>query len=78
MGLVLEVTKNDGSLSMNLWHQSDRFGQGAVEKLGPYLESILHEVTRKTDLRLGEIASDGDPESHNITRALSTEEFHFC
>ena len=75
--LILEVAGSGENLSLRFTFMRSRLEEATVEKLGTYFSSILEEISRATDIPLGDIALDGDLKSCDAVDVLAKDVFNF-
>lgn len=75
-GLILAAARRDEGLAARFVYAGGRLGRATVEKMAAFLGAILAEVAGNADVRLGEIALDGD-ESCDAAAALAADVFDF-
>ena len=78
MGLLMKVNNKPEAIEFDISYKKGWLNQETVEKLGPYLLSILDEVGRNPDVPIDEIVVGSKRSSDNSTvDALVTEAFNF-
>ncbi len=77
LGILLEVVRNDGDISLSLSYTKDGYDHGAVEVLAADMNGMLREAAENPDVPLAELGLSTSAIQGATVQADATEVFNF-